>query len=147
MLIQIIVEQCGNHIVGRRDGMEIAREMEVYLLHRNHLGITAAGSAALDAETRAQRRLAQCHRHTLADAVQPKRKPHRHRCLADAGLRGGDRRDKNQPALLHLRLVDNRQGQFSYILTVMVEALGVDAGALGYLLDAVHRHAARYFYV
>jgi hypothetical protein len=71
----------------------------------------------------------------------------RHRRLADAGLRGGDRRDKNQPALLHLRLVDNRQGQFSYILTVMVEALGVDAGTLGYLLDAVHRHAARYFYV
>ena len=29
----------------------------------------------------------------------------------------------------------------------MVEALGVDAGTLGYLFDAVHRHAARYFYV
>ena len=51
----------------RRDRVEIAGEMEVDRLHRNDLGIAAAGRAAFDAETGAKRGLAQRDDGLLAD--------------------------------------------------------------------------------
>ena len=36
----------------RRDGVEVAREVQVDLFHGQHLGIAAAGRTALDAEAR-----------------------------------------------------------------------------------------------
>ena len=55
-------------VVGRGDGVEIAGEMEVDVLHGDNLGIAAAGSTALDAEYRAERGLTQGDDSLLADA-------------------------------------------------------------------------------
>ena len=60
--------------------MKIAGEMQIDLLHRHHLGIAAAGSAALHAKTRAERRLAQADRGALAHAIEG---------VAQADQRGG----------------------------------------------------------
>ena len=60
-------------VVGRADGVEVAGEVQVDVLHGNHLGVAAAGRAALDAEHRAQRRLAQRHDHVLAHAATARR--------------------------------------------------------------------------
>jgi len=48
--IDVIVDEGREQIVGGGDSVEIAGEMEVYILHRNDLGVTAAGGAAFHAE-------------------------------------------------------------------------------------------------
>ncbi len=57
--IDMIVDHRGEQIVGRADGMEVAGEMQVDLVHRHDLGVAAAGRAAFHAEARAEARLAQ----------------------------------------------------------------------------------------
>jgi len=57
--------------VGRADGVCVAGEMEVEVLHRDHLAVAGAGSSALDAEDRAEARLADRGCGTVADAVEP----------------------------------------------------------------------------
>ena len=52
--IDVVVDQRGQQVMGRGDGVEIAGEMEVDVLHRDDLGIAAAGGAALHAERRAR---------------------------------------------------------------------------------------------
>jgi len=49
------VQQAGiqsrrGQVVGRRDGMHVAREMQVEILHGNDLAVASSGGAALDAE-------------------------------------------------------------------------------------------------
>ena len=55
----MIVDQRRQQVVGGGDGVEIAGEMEIDVLHRHDLGIAAAGRAALDAEAGPERGLAQ----------------------------------------------------------------------------------------
>ena len=58
-LVEVVVEHRRQQVVGGGDGVEVAGEVEVEQLHRDHLAVAAAGGAALDAERRAHRRLAQ----------------------------------------------------------------------------------------
>ena len=53
-LLDVVVNDGRQQIVRRRDGMEIPREMQVDVLHRHDLGITAAGRTALEAEAGAE---------------------------------------------------------------------------------------------
>jgi hypothetical protein len=50
--------------------VEISSEVQVDPVGRNHLGVTAAGGAALDAETRTKRRLAQGAGNRLSDMFE-----------------------------------------------------------------------------
>ncbi len=52
--INMVVHQCREGVVGGGDGMEVAREVEVDVLHRQHLAPASAGSSALDAKHWAQ---------------------------------------------------------------------------------------------
>jgi len=47
------IKRCGAQVVCRRDGVDVACQVEVELLHGDHLGVSPAGSAALDAKRRA----------------------------------------------------------------------------------------------
>ncbi len=69
--IDVIVQHRGEEIVGRGNGMEVAREMEVDVLHRDDLRIPAACCAALHAERRTQRRLAQA-KHRSWSCLRPR---------------------------------------------------------------------------
>ena len=104
-LMDVVVDQRRQQVVRRRDGVEVAGEMQVDVLHRHHLGIAAAGGAALDAEARPERGLAQAEHRLLADAVQRVAEPDRGRGLALARRRRGDRGDQDQ---LAVRLVLQR---------------------------------------
>ena len=68
--IDVIVDQRREQIVGGADGMEIAGEMEVDVLHRHDLRIAAAGRAALHAEAGAKARLAHADERLLADMIE-----------------------------------------------------------------------------
>src|ERR1700731_4484658 len=41
--IDVVVEERGEQIVGRGDGVEVAGEVEIDVLHRHDLGVAAAG--------------------------------------------------------------------------------------------------------
>jgi hypothetical protein len=45
-------DEGGGEIVGRADRVDVAGQVEVEVLHRDHLAVAAAGRAALDAEDR-----------------------------------------------------------------------------------------------
>src|SRR5690606_13155673 len=92
-------------VVRRRDGVEIAGEMEVHVLHRDHLRIASAGRPALDAETGAERGFANADDGLLADTVEAVAEPDGRRGLAFAGRRRIDRRDEDQLAVLPLLLL------------------------------------------
>ena len=52
------VDERGEQVVRSRDRVQVAGEVEVQVLHRHDLRVAGAGSAALDAEDRAERGLA-----------------------------------------------------------------------------------------
>ncbi len=51
---KVVVQEGGAKIVRSGNGMEIAGEMEVHILHRHNLAVASACSAALDTEDRPQ---------------------------------------------------------------------------------------------
>jgi hypothetical protein len=61
-------------VVRQRNGVEVAGEVQVDVLHRHHLRVAAAGRAALHAEHRAQRGLAQADdaRSRCGDSASPR---------------------------------------------------------------------------
>ena len=69
-LLDMVVEHCGEQVVGSADRMEVAREMQVDVLHGDDLRVPAARGAALDAEDRAERGLAEREHRLLAEAVE-----------------------------------------------------------------------------
>ena len=46
------VKGSGHQVIGSGDGVDIAGKVQVEILHRDHLAVTAAGRAALDAKGR-----------------------------------------------------------------------------------------------
>ena len=58
-LLDVVVDEGAEQVVGSGDGMHIPGEVEVDVLHGYNLGVAAAGSAALDTEHRAEGGLAQ----------------------------------------------------------------------------------------
>ena len=89
-LLDVVVQQSGQQVVGRADGVEIAGEVKIDVLHGDDLGIAAAGGSALDAEHRPQRRLPQGGYGVFADFAQAVRQAHGGGGLALAGGGGGD---------------------------------------------------------
>ena len=96
----MIVDHRRQQIVGRGDGMKIAGKMQVHILHRNDLGISAACRTALDAKTGAKRGFANTDGGFLADAVQPVPKPDSGGRLAFTGRRWIDCCHQDQSAHL-----------------------------------------------
>ncbi len=98
-MMNVVVDQRGEQVVGQCDRTEVASEMQVDVLHRNYLCVATAGGAALHAEYRSERRLAQADDGVLADAVEPVGEAHGRRRLAFAGRCRADRGDQNQLAV------------------------------------------------
>ena len=114
--------------------MEVAGEVQVDVLHGDHLGVTAAGGAALDAEHGAERGLPQADEGTLADLVEAVGETHRGGGLALTGGGGADGGDQDQLGLAG-QLADLGQVQLGLILAVELQVLLVDAGLCGDLRD------------
>lgn len=70
----------GEQIVCGSDGMNVAREMEIEIFHRNNLRIAAARRAPFDAERRTHRGLPNAREYALlAMRAERLRKPCRRR--------------------------------------------------------------------
>ena len=137
---EVRVDHRREQVVGRADGVDVAREVEVQVLHRDQLRVAAAGRAALDAEDRAQRRLAQGQHGVDTEGVHRLREPDRGDRLALAQRRRRDRRDVDDLAvgcvlepIEHGHVVDLR-----LVLAVELELVVQDARLLGDRLDGLH---------
>ena len=126
--VDVVVDHRRQEIVRRRDGVEVAGEMEVDVLHRHDLGVAAASGAALHAERRPERRLAQAQHRLLADVVEGVGEADRGRGLALAGGRRRDRRDQDQLAVrLRAERLDVVHRHLGLVVAVGLEVLGRDA--------------------
>ena len=108
--VDVVVDQRREQVVRGGDGVEIAGEVEVHVLHRDDLREPAAGRAALHAEVRAERRLADADDGALADAVQAVAETDGRRRLAFAGGRRIDGGDEDQLAVLAAALRGDEVG-------------------------------------
>ena len=129
--IDVVVDQRREQIVRGADGVEVAGEMEVDVLHRHDLRVAAAGGAALHAEARAERRLAQAQHRLLADVIERVGEPDGGGGLALARRRRRDRGDQDQLAVrLVLERLDVVHRHLGLVVAVGIEVLRRDAELL-----------------
>ena len=62
LVVEAVVEERAGEVVRGADGVDVAGQVEVEVLHRDDLAVAAAGRAALDPEDRPERRLADVDR-------------------------------------------------------------------------------------
>src|SRR3954469_13151302 len=91
LVVKAVVDEGPGQIVRSPDGMDVAGEMEVEVLHRDDLAVPTARGAALDPEDRTERRLADADGCLTADRVEALRQTDRRRRLAFTERGGGDR--------------------------------------------------------
>ena len=96
----MVVEHGRQKVVGGTDGMKVAREVQVDVLHGNYLRIAAASRAAFHAEYRTQRRLTQGHSTLHAATAQRVSQADGGGRLAFSCGSGIDRRHKHEFALV-----------------------------------------------
>ena len=136
-LLDVVVEHRGAEVVGRADGMEVAREVEVDVLHGDDLGVSAAGGTALDAKHRSQGRLAQAEHGVLAHLAEGVLEADGRGGLALAGRRGVDCGDENELAL-HGHVREGVDVDLRLVVAIELELLGTQASPLGDLGDRQH---------
>ena len=86
-VVEVVVDERRGEVVRGADRVHVAGQVEVEVLHRDDLAVAAARGAALDAEHRAEARLADAHRRLLADPVEALGEPDGRRGLALAERR------------------------------------------------------------
>ena len=134
-LINVVVQQGGQQVVCRADGMEIAREVQVDVFHRQHLRITAARRAAFNAEHGAQRRFAHGDHGFFADVVQCVGQTDGDGGFSFAGGRGVDGGDQHQPPLFFGQFECVGRIDFGFVFAVMLQLVGLQAQFFGNLVD------------
>ena len=142
-VVQVVVDHRGQQVVRGGHGVEVAGQVQVHALHRHHLAVAAARGAALDAERRPHRRLAQRDRRRAPPGREPLGQTDGRRGLALAERRGRDRRDED---VLGGGPVGERglgpAVDLGDVPAVELEQLRPDAGSRGHLLDGSHRRRA-----
>jgi hypothetical protein len=89
-VVDVVVNGSGKQVVRQGNGGEVSREVQVDLLHGDHLRIPAASGAALHAEHGPEAGLAQGDHGLPADMVQRVAQAHRGGGLAFASRRRAD---------------------------------------------------------
>ncbi len=137
-LLDVVVQHRGQQIVRRADGVEVAGEVEVDVLHGHHLGVSAAGGTALDAEDGAERRLAQSDGNVLADTSEPVGKADGRGSLTLARRGGRDSGDKDQLAVGSVGLLQERGVDLGLPAAVLLQIFFVHMGPLRDFADGPH---------
>jgi hypothetical protein len=153
-VVEVVVHDGGQQVVGGGHGVEVAGQVQVDPLHRHDLAVPTTGRAALDPERRPHRRLAEVHHRPRTAEDQPLGEPDARRGLALAQRGGRDRGDHDvlRSALRTRRhAVEHGEIDLGDAATVVLEMLlsdadvgrdvgdGTQGGGLGDLETAGHR--------
>ena len=137
----VVIYHRGQQIVRRADGMDIAGEVQIYILHRNYLRIASAAGAALYSEHGAKRRLAQCSGRIFADLTQAIGKTDGSRGLALACRCRRYGRNKDELAVGIFVIAKIAEIDLGLIFSVALEPLLTYADFSGYILNRAHTAA------
>ena len=126
-LKDVVVDECGEKVVRRRDGVKVSRKVEVDVLHGDDLCIAAPRRAALHAEAGAERRLAQGNDGLFALPMEGIGKPDARRRLALT--RGGrvDRRDEDELSLFSMGARKGFARQLCLVPAVRLDRIRINA--------------------
>ena len=130
----VVVEHGAEQVVRRRDGVQIARKVQVDILHGHDLRVAAARGAPLDAEHGAEGRLAESQAHLFAQARHAVGKANRNRRLPLARRGGIDGGHEDEFALLFGVL----GADFGFILAVALDVLLRKPELGGNFADVLH---------
>ena len=146
-LIYMIIHHGGKQVVRRPDGVDIPGEVQVYVLHRHDLRVSAARRAALQPEHGAKRRLSHCENGVLPYPAQRVREADGRGGLALARRRRRDGRDEDElPSALRAR-VQQRRVYLRLIAAVLLKIPLVYPGTRGDLSNRPHPARLRDLYV
>ena len=138
-LLHVIVEHGAQQVVCRSQCVHITGKVEVDILHRHHLCITAAGRAALDAEHRTEGRLAQGDDRILPDLCHCFAQPRRCGGLSLSRRGRVDRGHQDQLSILSiLEAVVKRVVQLRLKPAVRFQLFFPDPKGSGDLCDGCH---------
>ena len=98
-LLDAVVDHGSQQVVCGADGMQVTGKVEIDILHGHHLGIAAAGRAALDTEHGAKAGLTQAEHGLFAQSVHGIGQAHAGGGFALACRGGADGRDQDHLAL------------------------------------------------
>ena len=143
--MDVVVQHSRKQVVCRADGMEVAGEMKVDILHGNNLGITAAGCTALNAENGTERGLSKCYNGILANATKAIGKTDGGRGLTLTRGSGGNRSNKNQLSVLFFCVLQKRKINFGFIFSVILKITFIYMCGLSDLADMLHFASLRNF--
>ena len=127
--------------------MKVAGEVEVDVLHRQHLRVAAACRTAFESEARAERWLTQRCYGVFAYVVEGLHQAHAHCGFAYTCFGGGDGGDEYQIVLCYFLFVDEAQRYFCHIWPVVVNIIGGNAERFGYCVDFYKFSLFCYLYV
>ena len=138
------IDQRSEEVVGGRDRVDVAGEVEVEVLHRHDLGIAASGGAALDPEDRAERRLADREHRLPPEDAEPLDERDGGRRLPLAGRCRRDRGDVDDlPVGAIGETVEDREVDLRLVAAVQLELVGLDARLRGDVGDGAERCGLR----
>ena len=123
-LVNAVVDHSAQQVVCRGHGVNVAGKMQVDVLHGQHLRISAACGAALNAEYGAKGGLAQRNNRLFADSCHRVAEADCRGCLAFAGRRGADGGNEHKLAVRAvLERVVHSGFHFCLIVAVQLEAV------------------------
>ena len=138
-LLNVVIQHGGQQVVGRADGVEIAGEVEVDVLHGDHLSVAAAGGAALDAKHGTERRFPQSGHGAFAQLPQTVGQTHGGGGLALACRGGVDGGHQDQLAIgsvgpiLQQTVID-----LGLVAAILLQIFLIDPRGGGNLRDGAH---------
>jgi hypothetical protein len=132
----VSLDQRGEEVVCGSDGVDVAREVKVEVLHRNDLGVAAPGGAALQAEDRTERGLPQAEDGSLADDAETLGQRDGRRRLALAGLRRRKRCNADElPVGAILEPLEHPEIDLPLVAAMRCDLAWLEAQLLGDLAD------------
>ena len=136
-LLDMVVEHGGKEVVRRADGMEVAGEVQVDVLHGDDLRVTAASGAALHAEHRTERRLAKREHGLLAQTREGVGETDGRGGLALTRRRGVDGGHEDELGLAR-HIAQRMDIDLRLVLAVVIELIFGKTDLLGNLGDMPH---------
>ena len=133
-MVDVVIDEGGEEVVGGADGVEVAGEMQVDVFHRQYLRVAAASCTALDAEDGAERGFAHGDDGFFAETVQGVGKADGDRGFAFACRCRVDGGDEDKFA----RLVARARADFGFVFAVVFEFVGADADFGGDGVNGLH---------